>query len=50
MKRDEKKEARRRLELRKETLRQVDQAALQQVAGGYYFWLPCMGTTGSYFC
>lgn len=44
----EKKDVRRRLELKRESLRQIDRAELQQVAGGW--WLPCMGTTGSYFC
>jgi hypothetical protein len=50
MKRDNRKDTRRRLGLRRETLRQLHNDQLANVAGGYYWYLPCMGTLGSLYC
>lgn len=47
MKREKKDASRRKLGLRKESLRQLDPAALEQVAGGfdiYEYLRRCMGT------
>ncbi|HEU5054882.1 MAG TPA: hypothetical protein VFU21_00095 [Kofleriaceae bacterium] len=50
MKDQQKKTAnRKRLELRKQSLRQLDQTDLQQVAGGWDWWRTCMGTWATYY-
>ena len=49
MKRQDKKDTKKSLELRKETLRQLDPGDLGEVAGGYYYYYrTCMGTWAGY--
>jgi hypothetical protein len=47
MKKSDKREGKKKLDLRKESLRQLDQNDLNQVAGGWY--RTCMGTWATYY-
>lgn len=50
MKREKKNGGTRKLELKKQSLRQLDQQTLDQVAGGWDWYRTCMGTWASGYC